>query len=403
LANKFLRLHAQSSGWSNEREKLTYLPHLLLKLRTNGYLSLRPIHVFISWFTALELFLLLSTDLWSETSDKSSWQSAEKCHCWLTTNYCPNNRVTHVLLSVHCTHYLAACSLTAGSWVESWSSVCLGFVVDRVKWGTFILIGIRFYSTSHHSTKAPYLSIISSQWFDSQQCKIFLFSTASRLTLGATPPPIQWVPGALSPEIMWQRREADQSPPFSVESKKGGAVTPLPRMSSWHNAQLINHRDSFTFTRDRNNRSIGVQSTKEVSLTPYLNCLMRLNVFQWLVANMEPDCYNLSKTYLSVHNLRAGKPYGRKTPMFSMRSTLRRACGSVVGWGTMLQARRLPIRVPDEVDVFNWPNLSSRTISLRSTQPSSWGQNRPARRADNLATIYEPNVWKCGSLNLSQP
>jgi hypothetical protein len=32
--------------------------------------------------------------------------------------------------------------------------------------------------------------------FDSQQCKIFLFSTASRPTLGPTQPPIQCVPGA---------------------------------------------------------------------------------------------------------------------------------------------------------------------------------------------------------------
>jgi hypothetical protein len=29
-------------------------------------------------------------------------------------------------------------------------------------------------------------------------------------------------------------------------------------------------------------------------------------------------------------------------------------------------------------------------------------KKRPARRADNLAVIYEPNVWKCGSFNFSQ-
>jgi hypothetical protein len=33
--------------------------------------------------------------------------------------------------------------------------------------------------------------------------------------------------------------------------------------------------------------------------------------------------------------------------------------GSVVGWGTMLQAGRSPVRVPDEVDFFDLPNLSS--------------------------------------------
>jgi hypothetical protein len=85
--------------------------------------------------------------------------------------------------------------------------------------------------------------------------------------------------------------------------------------------------------------------------------------------------------------------------------------GSVVGWGTMLQAGRSPVRVPDEVHFLNIPNPSSRTMTLGSTQPLREMSNRnlpagkkqPARRDDNLAAICEPNVWKCGSLNLSQP
>jgi hypothetical protein len=44
------------------------------------------------------------------------------------------------------------------------------------------------------------------------------------------------------------------------------------------------------------------------------------------------------------------------------------ARGSVVGWGTMLQAGRSPIRVPDEVYIFNLLNPSSRTMALGSTQ-----------------------------------
>jgi hypothetical protein len=77
----------------------------------------------------------------------------------------------------------------------------------------------------------------------------------------------------------------------------------------------------------------------------------------------------------------------------------------------MLQAERSPVRVPDEVDFFNLPDLSSFTMALGSTQPLTdmstrnipGGKKRPARRADNLAAIYEPNVRKFGSLNLSQP
>jgi hypothetical protein len=50
-------------------------------------------------------------------------------------------------------------------------------------------------------------------------------------------------------------------------------------------------------------------------------------------------------------------------------------------------------------------------MALGSTQPLAemgtrnlpGGKQRPACRDDNLAAICEPNVWKCGSLNLSQP
>jgi hypothetical protein len=59
----------------------------------------------------------------------------------------------------------------------------------------------------------------------------------------------------------------------------------------------------------------------------------------------------------------------------------------------------------------NLLNPFSRTMALESTQPLTemstrklpGCKKRPARRADNLAVFYEPNVWKCGSLNLPQP
>jgi hypothetical protein len=66
----------------------------------------------------------------------------------------------------------------------------------------------------------------------------------------------------------------------------------------------------------------------------------------------------------------------------------------------MLQAGRSPVRVPDEVDIFNLPNPCSSTMALGSTQPLTEmstrnlpeGSKRPAHRADNLAAICEPNV-----------
>jgi hypothetical protein len=63
---------------------------------------------------------------------------------------------------------------------------------------------------------------------DSWQGKeIFLYSIAPRLTLGPTQPPIQWITGALSPEVKWLGREGDHSLPTSAGVKNGGAVPPL--------------------------------------------------------------------------------------------------------------------------------------------------------------------------------
>jgi hypothetical protein len=66
----------------------------------------------------------------------------------------------------------------------------------------------------------------------------------------------------------------------------------------------------------------------------------------------------------------------------------------------MLQAGRSLVRVPDQVDIFNLSNPSSRIMALGSTQPLTeistrnllGGKKQPVHRADNLATICEPNV-----------
>jgi hypothetical protein len=66
----------------------------------------------------------------------------------------------------------------------------------------------------------------------------------------------------------------------------------------------------------------------------------------------------------------------------------------------MLQAGRSPVRVPDQVDLFNLPTPSSHTMALVSSQPLTkistrnlpGGKKRPVCRADNLAAICVPNV-----------
>jgi hypothetical protein len=74
-----------------------------------------------------------------------------------------------------------------------------------------------------------------------------IFSTASRTTLGPIQPPIKFVLWALSPVIKQPGREADDSPPTSVEVKSGGAVAPLPHKSSQRSASLMKHRYNFNF------------------------------------------------------------------------------------------------------------------------------------------------------------
>jgi hypothetical protein len=42
--------------------------------------------------------------------------------------------------------------------------------------------------------------------------------------------------------------------------------------------------------------------------------------------------------------------------------------------------------------------LSTQPLTKMSTKNLPGGKKRPARKADNLAAICEPNVWKGGSL-----
>jgi hypothetical protein len=70
--------------------------------------------------------------------------------------------------------------------------------------------------------------------FNSRQGqKIFLFCIAFRLVLGHTQPPVQWVPGDISPEIKTAGHETDNSTKSSADVKNGGAISPLPQISSW--------------------------------------------------------------------------------------------------------------------------------------------------------------------------
>jgi hypothetical protein len=53
----------------------------------------------------------------------------------------------------------------------------------------------------------------------------FLSATATRRSMEHTQPPIQGVPGAISPGMKRSRREADQSLPFNAEVKNAWSYT----------------------------------------------------------------------------------------------------------------------------------------------------------------------------------
>jgi hypothetical protein len=59
--------------------------------------------------------------------------------------------------------------------------------------------------------------------------KNFHSSVLSRLALGSTHPPVQWILGALSPGV--KGREADHSPATSAEAKKIWSYTSAPHTS----------------------------------------------------------------------------------------------------------------------------------------------------------------------------
>jgi hypothetical protein len=77
------------------------------------------------------------------------------------------------------------------------------------------------------------VSIATGYGLDSRQGReIFLNFTESRPTLGPTKPPIQYVPGALSPGLMRPEYKADHSLPNSAQVMNSGDTSPLPHTSS---------------------------------------------------------------------------------------------------------------------------------------------------------------------------
>jgi hypothetical protein len=50
---------------------------------------------------------------------------------------------------------------------------------------------------------------------------------------------------AVSPGVKQVWHEADHSSSSIADVKNGGTIHPLPHAPSWHDAELIKHRDNF--------------------------------------------------------------------------------------------------------------------------------------------------------------
>jgi hypothetical protein len=99
-------------------------------------------------------------------------------------------------------------------WLIYWPSLVLYISIDRIIEEWWRVNNLDRYSGRLRAGRPRGRSLSFGR------VKNFIFYTSSRQALGSTKPPIQWVPGAISPGIKRPGREADHSPPASIEVNK---------------------------------------------------------------------------------------------------------------------------------------------------------------------------------------
>jgi hypothetical protein len=104
-------------------------------------------------------------------------------------------------------------------WVWTWAS-------SVTKWSLIAWVMMRPYLHGLFLDTGSEDSTFGITWLQARlpKCRvwvwqIFLLSMSSRVVLGLTQPPIQWVTCAISLGVMWSGREADHSSPTSAYVK----------------------------------------------------------------------------------------------------------------------------------------------------------------------------------------
>jgi hypothetical protein len=126
----------------------------------------------------------------------------------------------------------ATCILNLGTGTDTGVSLTVrtldpSFIFKNVKlsssaWMSYMSCSKAVDEIVHLLQCSPYKDWIRAGWRRIREFRVknFLFSISSRLDLGPTQSPIQWISGVISPGVEWPGREADHSTRTSADVKE---------------------------------------------------------------------------------------------------------------------------------------------------------------------------------------